>query len=592
MTPSATGTLGATPLGHALVYARNRRLSGRLEVFADPEHTASVTLWRGFITAVETRPLGMVAGGFFGAVAYELGFIDSTTLDTTLLELAKTKRLHGEILIERRALTLAQRDEVLVEQIHRKIHHLFSFPDTGGYAFYDVAAPPIDPPVAIDVVGPVWRGVRDFPPMRFVMETMRRVGAQPLHATQGGSARLPPQETQLLRALAARPMTIEELKSVTDLPPGRVELLVYVLVIAKCAEAVAGARTHPSTGALPAAMPSGPPRPPSGEQRRSSGSIAVPPPPSSGRILSSPPSSGRISVATPSSIKLPITSMMPPGSELRIGVMTPGSHPRMQGQTGHRPLPGTLAALKTPAEYGVQGIVERAETVEDEDYFSVLGVADGSSDEAVRAAYVRLAKTWHPDKLPIDFHPIRTEVARIFSQMTKAQRVLCDGEERRMYLGLRDSRAQQIERPREEVMRDVDHAMTLRNFELAMTLCDELTRKDGDDVEALAKHAWATTRAGEVSEEELRIALVKLDRAVNSDRTCDEAVYYRGLVNKRLGNAPSAARDFARAVQLNTKHVGAEREVRLYAMRVKKGSGEHKLIAPIIEKLDLDARKK
>ena len=264
----------------------------------------------------------------------------------------------------------------------------------------------------------------------------------------------------------------------------------------------------------------------------------------------------------------------------------------MQGQTGHRPLPGTLAALKTPAEYGVQGIVERAETVEDEDYFTVLGVADGASDEAVRAAYVRLAKTWHPDKLPIDFHPIRTEVARIFSQMTKAQRVLCDGEERRMYLGLRDSRAQQIERPREEVMRDVDHAMTLRNFELAMTLCDELTRKDGDDVEALAKHAWATTRAGEVSEEELRIALVKLDRAVNSDRTCDEAVYYRGLVNKRLGNAPSAARDFARAVQLNTKHVGAEREVRLYAMRVKKGSGEHKLIAPIIEKLDLDARKK
>ena len=86
---------------HALVYARNRRLTGRLELTAPDDRRAAVTLWRGRITAVETTPLGLCPGGFFGAVVYELGYIDSQTLDASLLEIAKTKRLHGEVLIER-----------------------------------------------------------------------------------------------------------------------------------------------------------------------------------------------------------------------------------------------------------------------------------------------------------------------------------------------------------------------------------------------------------------------------------------------------------------------------------------------------------
>src|SRR4051812_45659152 len=124
--PSAVGTLADTPLAHALVYARNRRLSGRLEIKADDERRAVISLWCGRITSVDTVPLGMCPGGFFGAVVYELGFIDSATLDATLLEIAKTKRLHGEVLLERKAITSAQREEALVEQVHRKIHHLFS----------------------------------------------------------------------------------------------------------------------------------------------------------------------------------------------------------------------------------------------------------------------------------------------------------------------------------------------------------------------------------------------------------------------------------------------------------------------------------
>jgi curved DNA-binding protein CbpA len=572
--PSAVGTLADTPLAHALVYARNRRLSGRLELKAKDDRRAVISLWCGRITAVEMEPVGMCPGGFLGAVVYELGFIDSATLDATLLEIAKTKRLHGEVLIERKAITAAQRDEALVEQVHRKIHHLFSLTETSSYAFYDARMASTEPAVAVDPVGPVWRGIRDYPPTRFVQETVRRVADHALRVTAGGSARLPPAEAALAEALAARPMTLAEMKTVAELPPSRVELLVYLLVIAKCVEAVSGVRTHPSTGALPASMPSGPMASVSGARPRVSGSIPASGPPGGG-MSSRPPSSGKLPTTSGSSPKFPAQSGPPPRiSSTKIPAQTASPRP---------PPAGTLAALRSPAEIGIDGIVARAEAIEDEDLFQVLGVAEGASAEAVRAAYVRLAKTWHPDRLHTDFLPVRGDVAKVFAHMSKAHHTLCDPDARGAYEASR--KAATTARPRGDVLRAANVAMANRDFDGAVRLTQELIEVDPDDAEALAIQAWASVRGGEATEDELRAALAKMDKAVNVDRTDDQAVYHRGLVHKRLGNVSSAFRDFARAMQLNPSHLEAEREVRIFAMRARKGSGEHKLAGTIIEKL-------
>src|SRR5689334_5134748 len=102
--PAATGTLASRPLVHLLVYARNRRLTGSLELQADGGRSGRIELWRGRISSVRTTP----AVAYFGTVAYELGCIDTATLDATLLEISKTKRLHGEVLVARGAITAAQ----------------------------------------------------------------------------------------------------------------------------------------------------------------------------------------------------------------------------------------------------------------------------------------------------------------------------------------------------------------------------------------------------------------------------------------------------------------------------------------------------
>lgn len=58
----------------------------------------------------------------------------------------------------------------------------------------------------------------------------------------------------------------------------------------------------------------------------------------------------------------------------------------------------------------------------------------------------------------------------------------------------------------------------------------------------------------------------------------------RGMIHKRLGNSAGAFRDFSRAVQLEPKHLDAQREIRIFEMRARKGSGEHALDALIASK--------
>src|SRR4051794_8353739 len=108
---AASGTLNGVPLAHALIYIRNKRLSGVMELRATTERHACLVFWRGLVVSSMTTPT--VAR--FGTVVYEMGLIDGHTLDSTTMASAKEKRPHVDILLERRAITEKQRDDVLAE---------------------------------------------------------------------------------------------------------------------------------------------------------------------------------------------------------------------------------------------------------------------------------------------------------------------------------------------------------------------------------------------------------------------------------------------------------------------------------------------
>lgn len=531
--PLAIGTLASRPLVHLLVYARNRRLTGSLELRGDDGRSGTITLWRGRIRDVRTQP----PTAYFGGLAYELGHIDTATLDATLLEISKSKRLHGDVLVERGALTPALRDQILTEQISRKFHQLFSLPPEATFAFYDAKPDAADPPFTLDAIRPTWLGLRASPPLDSVREVVARFEKSTLRMSNEGPvgrAGLDAEEVALCDALTWKPMTLAQLRATATIPAARVDLLVYLLVITKCAEPAPASTSSP---ALPAVT-----------------------------VAAAKPSADSGEMRVSMSFRVPSAPAMRASS---------GSSPRVAAQA---------APVFSPADLGAVGIAHRATTVETDDPFTVLGIPEGSSEEAARAAYFRLSKLWHPDRLPADLAPFRMEVEKVFEHMTRAHRTLTDPDLRREYLATGGSGAPRgsgpaAARPRAEVIREIEQALAKREFHAAEAATRVLVSADPDDGEAQALAAWASTLAGEASEETLRAALPLLDKAINSDHHCERAHYYRGIVHKRLGGNAAAFRDFTRVVSLNPKHVDAQREIRIFEMRARKGSGEHALDA-------------
>ena len=62
------------------------------------------------------------------------------------------------------------------------------------------------------------------------------------------------------------------------------------------------------------------------------------------------------------------------------------------------------------------------------DYYSILGVGSDASPDAIKKAYRKLARKYHPDVNPND-----AEAGAKFGQLNEANAVLSDPEKRKKY---------------------------------------------------------------------------------------------------------------------------------------------------------------
>src|SRR5215469_5550370 len=78
-----------------------------------------------------------------------------------------------------------------------------------------------------------------------------------------------------------------------------------------------------------------------------------------------------------------------------------------------------------------QGHYGREETLPSNvkrDYYEVLGVQRGASDQEIKSAYRKLALTYHPDR-----NPNNPDAEEKFKECSEAYAVLCDADKRAAY---------------------------------------------------------------------------------------------------------------------------------------------------------------
>lgn len=485
-----TGDLGSRPLAMLLGGACERRTSGTF-TFQHGKRSAVLTLRAGQIAVVRlSEPVA-----YLGGILYELGAIDMDTLNATLQEVARAKRLHGEVLLERGAITRARLDEALMEQTFRNAHHLFSLPAETVWTFRhdvddladarDEARPPVDTWHAI------WRGLRERAPGPHALRTLAKVEGG-IHLKDLELVRrlgLAPEEMALCERLHAQPSTLAQLAATSPLVHERTEMLVYLLTISRC---IVRIETEPAR----------------------------------------------------------------------------------------------------PLELGVAGVRDRARRIDREDAYTTLGLRDGSTREAARAAYFRLARLWHPDKIPAELDEVRRECAHVYGRLGDAYRALTEvgapvGVEHVIDVNAtaaNDSVAPPGAAPRSSyaptsTLRDADAALARGDLAGADEIARALSSAGAQGPSARAILAWCSIQGGVSTDgPALERALAALDKVLTGDPDCVRALFFRGALLKRLGRGEAALRDFKKAARLDPHHIDAQREVRLFAMRARTGSIEMRAV--------------
>jgi curved DNA-binding protein CbpA len=519
LAPTASGTLAATPVGHLLIHALDRHLTGTL-VFEEPDHRKhAVYLEDGAALAARTaEPVALL-----GALAVEHGILNTEDVEAAIDAATQSGKRLGAVLRASGVMDEAAVDALLREQVERRIQHVRGLRPETAYGYYDGknflerAGGPREPSPPLWLI---WRVMRITPDHGRAAETLARLqGATLRFHIDAPLARFDfaPGERAVVDVLRAKPQTLAELARRDLLEPALFERLVYTLLLLR--------QFDLGTGAQPVG----------GERRSLSPSVAA----------SLAPSAPRPTSPSLSEIDLPPSAPSAP------------------------PPPPADDPFRREAE-------ERAQAG-DHSYYQVLGVPNDAPTSAIAAAYFQLAKRWHPDRLDAEHADLRELAIKIFARIGEANQTLSDPERRKQYDELLKQGAGGAEE-QEQVQRLVRAATSFQKAQVLLRRnnlagAEEAARSALADAPDEADHfalvAWLDSmKPGADLEKSLR----ELNRAAKLEDANLRVRWYRGQVLKRLGRGRQAIEDFRLIVERDPRHVDAQRELRLFEMQRGKKS--------------------
>jgi tetratricopeptide (TPR) repeat protein len=219
----------------------------------------------------------------------------------------------------------------------------------------------------------------------------------------------------------------------------------------------------------------------------------------------------------------------------------------------------------------------RFNQIDKQSLFQVLGLDDGATKDQVRAAYLELARTFHPDRVSaLGLGELRPKMEHIFARISEAHATLIDDQARKKYeQTLRDaskgdmSRAQRIlegEIAYQKgcvLLRRKDWAPALAELRRAVTL-------NPDEAEHYALLAWAVWQASQDKAKAAAEAKPMLQKAISLQPRCHHAHFYLGEILMAESTLPQALASYQRVLTLDPDNVDAQRAVRLINLRLEK----------------------
>jgi tetratricopeptide (TPR) repeat protein len=245
-------------------------------------------------------------------------------------------------------------------------------------------------------------------------------------------------------------------------------------------------------------------------------------------------------------------------------------------------------AAPTPQDAQLaQQIEVRFEQVKKKDHFATLGVTPQASRDQVKTAFLGLAKTFHPDRLPPSLPHLAQKMSAVFEAIREAYEVLYDDARRTAYQAT--VAAQRAAAPGQAAAASASAASSQQASDLFKMGEAYFKKRDYKQAEehfsrahaldkganSLAAQAWAIYM-DPTRKPEGQNARAMMQKALTLDAACDRAHYQLGVIARVEGDMERAEKHFREAVRVNPRHLEASQELRLIEMRRKKESGVKK----------------
>jgi curved DNA-binding protein CbpA len=566
---TATGTLGSTPLPNLLVYSLDRRLTGTL-VLEDEQSRKSAILFRAGAPA--KVKLGESVARLSDVVV-ALRLTDADTAAAVETEAKARQQLYGQALVEGGVIDVMSLDEALEEQVVKRVEWLCGQGPGTVYGYYDdidLLAQYGSPDGArVEPLAIIWRALRLLARPEVIDATLAKLGSRDLRLhpqSRAAKFRFDAKEQAVVDVLRAKPQSLAKIIATELLPAGQVKKVVYALVATRHLDLGAGA--------LPVGVSEQSLAPPGR-------SLAPTRPSNPSRTMSVSPAPARVSSQPTRSAPSPVPPAEPRPKTISENPVRTSAAPAARPERPSAPV--------SRDEAFVTEIRAAAEGIGQKNHYEVLGVERDVAASIIQAAFFRLAKRWHPDRLGPEFSDVKDLAVRVFARMTEAHQSLSNDAERREYdrlLGSASADAEQEEVQR--VLRAVtafqkaDVLAKRGNLAEAEKQAELAVQNDPEQAEYVALYADILSQNPERQKENNFADLVKMVNEARKRQQDNMKIrLYRARVLGRSGDLQGAYREYRNIVERDANNVEAAREVRLYEMRHgKKTTDPRRSVSP------------
>ena len=213
------------------------------------------------------------------------------------------------------------------------------------------------------------------------------------------------------------------------------------------------------------------------------------------------------------------------------------------------------------------------------DLFLTLGLAPSANKDQVKAAFLNLAKIFHPDRLPPSLPHLSQKMSAVFEGIREAYEILHDDAKRAAWVAGQQNapkaagaagspqQAAELFKMGEVFFKKRDYKQAEQNFAKA--------HANDKGANSLAAQAWAIYM-DPTRKPEGPAARQMMLKALTLDASSDRAHYQLGVIGRVEGDMDRAEKHFREAVRANPKHLEANQELRLIEMRKKKAADPKK----------------